>query len=273
MSVEHDIGDADDGSAVTRIRRGGMKRGAMSGFATGLFSIPEGMAYAQLAGVDPVFGLYSGMVASFVAALTTGTILMISTLTSAIALTMGSVLDEAGIGSDALPRALFTITFLTGAVMLVMGLLRMGGLVDFVSNAVMTGFVLGASLLILIGELGDFSGYDPSGSNKLTETIDWIANLGSWDLTTTLVAVVTVAIVVVLKLVPATERFSSVIALIVVSAGVTLIGPESVAVVRDIAEIPNSLPMPMLPDFSLVPDLALGSVSVALVALVQGAGI
>ena len=56
------------------------------GFATGLFSIPEGMVYAKLAEVNPVFGLGSGMIATTVASLTTGFILMISTLTSAISL-------------------------------------------------------------------------------------------------------------------------------------------------------------------------------------------
>ena len=58
----------------------------VSGFATGLFSIPEGMAYAKLARVNPVYGLYSGMISTIVASLTTVSILMISTLTSAIAL-------------------------------------------------------------------------------------------------------------------------------------------------------------------------------------------
>ena len=82
----------------------------VAGFSTGLFSIPEGMAYAQLAGVNPVYGLYSGMMATLVAALSTGTILMISTLTSAIALSVGSVLDSAGIDGDANPNAIFTIT-------------------------------------------------------------------------------------------------------------------------------------------------------------------
>ncbi|NJN81599.1 MAG: SulP family inorganic anion transporter [Caldilineaceae bacterium] len=69
----------------------------LSGLATGLFSIPEGMAYAQLAGVNPVYGLYSGIVAVIVSSLTTGTILMMCTLTSAIALATGSVLQSADI--------------------------------------------------------------------------------------------------------------------------------------------------------------------------------
>ena len=148
------------------------KNDAIAGFSTGLLSIPEGMAYAQLAGVNPIYGLYSGMVATFVVALSTGAILMISTLTSAIALSIARVLDVVGINANANPNAIFTITFLVGATMFVTGLLRLGKLVGFVSNAVMTGFVTGASLLIIIGELGDFSGYEPTRANDLA---------GSWS--------------------------------------------------------------------------------------------
>jgi SulP family sulfate permease len=246
-----------------------------SGFATGLFSIPEGMAYAQLAGVNPVYGLYSGMVATIVAAMSTGTILMISTLTSAIALSIASVLSVAGVDPNTNPNAIFTVTLLVGVTMFVAGLFRLGKLVSFVSNAVMTGFVMGASLLIIIGELGDFTGYAPSGANRLAEAVDWFANIGQWDPTTTIVGGVTIILVLILKRIPQTEKMGSIIALLVMSV-VVYIAKLSITLVGDIASIPSfpdSLPLPKLPDFSLIPDLALGSVSVAIVALVQGAGI
>ena len=247
--------------------------GAVSGFATGVFSIPEGMAYAQLAGVNPVYGLYSGMVATLVAALTTGTVLMISTLTSAIALSTGSVLDVAGIDDGDMPGALFTVTLLTGAIMLGLGLARLGSMVSFVSNAVMTGFVAAASLLIIVGELGDFSGYDPDGANKVAELWDWVAHVGDWDGATTAVALITVALVLVGKRIPATEKLAPVIVLLVMTIAVALLDLSSVATVDDIASIPRGLPAPDLPAFRLAPELALGSLSVAVVALVQGAGI
>lgn len=126
--------------------RTGLAANIISGLATSLFNVPTGLAYAQLAGVNPVYGLYVGIVPVFVAALTTGTVLMISTLTSAIALATGSVLQVAGIQSGQLPQALFTITFLAGVFMFVLGLLRLGSIVNFVSNAVMTGFVAGTAL-------------------------------------------------------------------------------------------------------------------------------
>jgi len=245
----------------------------ISGFATGLFSIPEGMAYAKLAGVNPVYGLYSGMVSTLVASLTTGSILMISTLTSAIALSTASVIQVAGIQPGQMPLALFTVTFLVGAIMFVMGLLRLGSVVNLVSNAVMTGFVAGASLLIIIGELGDFSGYDPSGANKLMKLVDWFAHIGQWDPLTTSVGLSTVILMIILKRIEHTEKLAAIITLLIMTIAVKLFNISSVALVGSIAKIPNSLPMPMMPSAELVPQLALGSVSVALVALIQGAGI
>src|SRR5690606_37645289 len=125
----------------------------------------------------PVYGLYSGIVATMVASLTTGTILMMSTLTSAIALATGSVIQSAGIQDSQMPAALFTITFLTGAIMFVLGILRLGSIVNFVSNAVMTGFVAGASLLIILGQEHHLTGYNPSGADQWQKTVDWLQNI------------------------------------------------------------------------------------------------
>jgi SulP family sulfate permease len=233
------------------------------------------MAYAQLAGVNPVYGLYSGMVTTIVGALSTGTILMISTLTSAIALATASVLSVAGIDANSNPNALFTITLLVGATMFIAGLLRLGKLVSFVSNAVMTGFIMGASFLIIIGELGELTGYDPSGANHLAKVADWLANTDHWDRTTALIGIATIITVLVLKRIRLTEKLASMLALLVMSVIVYALS-LSVTLVGDIASIPrfpDSLPLPKLPDFALIPDLALGAVSVAIVALVQGAGI
>ena len=244
-----------------------------AGFTTGLFSIPEGMAYAKLLGVNPVYGLYSSMAAPIVASLSTGTVLMISTLTSAIAICTGSVIQHAGIDVASHPQALFTITFLVGAIMFLMGLLRLGSIVNYVSNAVMTGFVSGASLLILLGELGDLTGYEPSGPNKLFKAVDHVLHIGQWDPATTAVGFGTIIAMIILKKIPATERAAAVITLVLATVVVNLLHMPSVELVRNIANIPNGLPAMMLPDPAMMPRLALGSLSVALVALTQGAGI
>lgn len=244
----------------------------ISGLATGLFSIPEGMAYAQLAGVNPVYGLYSGIVAVIVSSLTTGTILMMSTLTSAIALATASVMQSAGIQSSQMPAALFTITFLTGAIMFLLGIFRLGSIVNFVSNAVMTGFVAGASLLIILGQEHHLTGYSPQGANQFQKTINWLQNIDQWEPTTVAIAIAVIVLMVLLKRVKAIEKFAPIIVLVLATIAVNLLGLQT-ELVGDIATIPNSLPPFMLPDFSLIPQLLLGSMSVALVALAQGAGI
>jgi SulP family sulfate permease len=256
-----------------RISRKNFISDLTSGFAAGLFSIPEGMAYAKLMGVNPVYGLYSSMVAPIVASMATGTVLMISTLTSAIAISTGSVLQQAGIDVSSNPSALFTVTFLVGAIMFVFGLLKMGSLVNFVSNAVMTGFVCGASLLIIVGELGDLTGYAPSGVDKFMKIIDWAAHIGHWDTATTAVGIGTIISMIILKRVPQTEKSSAVIVLIFGTIIVNLLRLPSVELVGNVAKIPNGLPAMVLPDVNLVPKLTLGALSVALVALTQGAGI
>jgi len=244
----------------------------ISGLAAGLFSIPEGMAYAQLANVNPIYGMYSGIVATIVASLSTGTILMMSTLTSAIALATGSVLDKAGIQSSQLPQALFTVTFLVGAIMFVLGIARLGSIVNFVSNAVMTGFVAGTALLIILGQEHHLTGYDPVGANYFDKTINWLRNISQWEVATVAVSVAVIIFMVLLKRIRPLEKFAAIIVLVVASIIVNVFHIQT-ALVSSIATIPNGLPHFMLPNFTLIPQLALGSISVALVALAQGAGI
>lgn len=265
---------AETANSEAKPKRAGFSANAISGLATGLFSIPEGMAYAQLAGVNPVYGLYSGIVATIVSSLSTGTILMMSTLTSAIALTTASVLSKAGIdptGSQ-MPQALFTITFLTGAIMFVLGILRLGSIVNFVSNAVMTGFVAAASLLIILGQEHHLTGYSPQGADQWQKTINWLQNIDKWDWTTVAVSVSVIIFMVILKRVKPLEKFAAIIVLVVATIVVNVLHIET-ALVGSIATIPNSLPQFMLPNFSLIPQLITGSVAVAMVALAQGAGI
>lgn len=78
-------------------------RDVLAGLVTGLFSIPEGMAYASIGGFNPVAGLYSGVVSTIVGSLFARTVLMVTTLTSALALSSRSVLTDAGLDPADLP--------------------------------------------------------------------------------------------------------------------------------------------------------------------------
>ncbi|MEK2490892.1 SulP family inorganic anion transporter [Kitasatospora purpeofusca] len=242
-----------------------------AGMVTGLFSIPEGMAYASIAGFNPVAGLYAGVVPPILGSLTAPTVLMVTTLTSAIALTGQSVVSDAGLDPHA-GGTVAALTVLVGAVMLLMGALRLGVVLSFVSNAVMTGFSTGIALQIVTGVLGDATGYKPPGHNKLLQLWNWLTGIGNWKLAPTLVAAATIAVWALARTVRRLEPVALLVAMVLVSTAVALLGTD-VELVRGIARIPASLPGVSLPDWSAMPHLLGGALSVALVALAQAAGV
>ena len=129
----------------------------VAGFVTGLFSIPEGMAYASIAGFNPVLGLYSGMLPTLVGSVFARTVLMATTLTSAIALSSQSVLAEAGLDPRDLHNVV-TLTLMVGLIMAAFGVLAWARSMGFVSNAVMTGFTTGIALQIVVGVIKHATG-------------------------------------------------------------------------------------------------------------------
>src|SRR5262249_6329291 len=152
---------------------------AVAGLVTGLFSVPEGMAYASIGGFNPVLGLYSGMLPTLLGSALASTALMVTTLTSAIALSSQSVLAQAGMKST--PGNLVTLTLLVGVVMTLLGVFRLGAIMDFVSNAVMTGFTTGIALQIVAGVIGDATGYETTRHNTVAKLADGIVHLPDWD--------------------------------------------------------------------------------------------
>ena len=246
-------------------------RDVVAGLVTGLFSIPEGMAYASIGGFNPVAGLYSGVVATIVGSVFARTVLMVTTLTSALALSSRSVLTEAGL-DPADPANVAALAIVVGLVMLVFGLLRFGSIMNFVSNAVMTGFTTGIALQIVAGVIKDATGYSPQSHNTIGKFINAFAHVGSWQLTPCLVALATLAVWAVFRLIKRLEAFATLIALVVVTAAVAALSIE-VETVGDIASIPNALPPFVVPHLVAIPELLVGGLAVALVGLAQAAGI
>ena len=192
---------------------------AIGGFVAGLYSVPEGIGYASLAGLNPMLGIYSGMVPVAIAATATGSVLLMSTLTSAIALTMGGILDSTGYTGDQVNQAVFTMSLLAGVMMVILGVLKLGKIVNYVSNAVMTGFVMGVAILIMVGKFDNIFGYDPTTySNKVIKAIDIVLHPGDWDYTTTVVGIGTIVLAFVLKAIPRLERYALVIVVLLGTA-------------------------------------------------------
>ncbi|WP_062072809.1 SulP family inorganic anion transporter [Demequina sediminicola] len=242
-----------------------------SGFVTGLFSIPEGMAYASIGGFAAPLGLWSGVVPTILGSMFARTVLMITTLTSAIAFTSHSVLESAGLEFDDV-GAIATMTVMVGIVMLVMGLLRLGSVMAFVSTAVMTGFTTGIAVQILAGVMDDATGYAPESSNTVGEIVETILHIGQWDPAAISVSLGTVAIWFIARMFRGLRKLATLIALILATV-IAVVSAVDVELVQDIAPVPSSLPPITLPDVSAIPHLVTGAAAIALVALAQAAGI
>ncbi|HCB49300.1 MAG TPA: SulP family inorganic anion transporter [Chloroflexi bacterium] len=242
----------------------------MAGLVLGIESVPDGLAQGFLAFVNPVFGLYGYMMGTFSAAFFTSSTFMVVQATGAMALVVSSVpqIHHPGQGT----QSLFALAILTGIIMLLLGLFKLGSLIRFVPHAVMTGFVNAVALLIILGQLNDLMGHNPGGSNKLLQAINHVRNLDQVDLPTLMVGLVTIFLIITLEKTKL-QALGLVVAMIVASLLVPLFGWDSVTTLNDIAEVPGSLPRPVLPSLSLFPALIVPALSLAFVGLVQGASI
>ncbi|MGB9632335.1 MAG: SulP family inorganic anion transporter, partial [Chloroflexaceae bacterium] len=241
-----------------------------AGLVLGIQSIPDGLASGLLALVNPVYGLYSYMTGVITGALFTSSVFMSVQATSAMALIIASVPEVTRAADPNVP--LFTLTVLTGLIMLVAGLFRLGRLVRFVPNSVMVGFVNAVALLIILGQLDTFTGYSSSGANRVVRTFDLLRNLDRVHVPTLAAGVLTIILILTLER-TRLKALGMVVALFFVSLIVPLAGAEQIALARDVADIPSALPLPVLPSLALVPMLLIPALSLAFVGLVQGASI
>jgi SulP family sulfate permease len=242
----------------------------IAGLTTAIADMPDAMASAVLAGTNPIYGLYAIMVGKPVGALLTSSQFMTLGVTSAMALTAGSAL--AGMSGEEAIQGLFTLTLLVGAVQVIAGLLDLGRLMRYVSNAVMIGFLTGVSALVVLSQLGDFTGFDSDYSNKVAQAVDLLLHPGGIAPQVLVIGVLTVALVLIFDR-TRLSNFSMLIALALSSIAVIALGWEDVPQVADIAEIPGGLPLPGIPDLALIPKLIAPAISIAIIGMVQGAGV
>ena len=243
----------------------------MSGLVLGVESVPDGLASGLLAGVNPVAGLYAYMFGMAGAALFTSTAFMAVQGTGAMAIIIADV-DLAS--RDDPIRALYTLSILTGVVMILAGLLRLGTFLRFVSNSVMTGFISAVGVNIVLGQLDDFTGYTSSGSNRVTRALDLVLHFWQVEIATVTVGVVTIALILLLQR-TVLGALGLVVAVFAGSAVAAVFAAfdRDIALVADIATVPGGLPAPTLPVLADVPALIVPAISLAFVGLIQGAGV
>ncbi len=243
---------------------------AVSGVTFAVVNIPQAMANALLAGVNPVLGLYTLMVATPIGAIFTSSVYMNVSTTSALSVAAGDAL--LGVPGPAKTANMAILVLMVGVIQLLAGFFRLGSLLRFVSRSVMVGFISGVAALIILGQIGDFTGYNSVFQNKVLRLADLILHLGQVHWPTLLLSLLTMLTIIGVSY----TRFSKVsmlIGLVVATALAYLVQPEGVSYVGDIAVIPEQLLDFDLPDFLLAPSLIPSAIAIAIVGLVQGAGV
>ncbi len=252
------------------VRRDTLRKDAVAGLVLGVESVPDGLAAGLLAGVNPLAGLYAYLFGTIGGSLFTSSAFMAVQATGAMAIVIADV--PAVHSADDPARALFTLSVLTGVVMLAAGFLRLGSVLRFVSNAVMVGFISAVGVNIILGQLANLTGYQAEGANRVVRAINTVIHPGELHLQSLAIGIVTVVLILVLERTRA-GPLGLVLAVIVTSASVAVLGWGDVATVGELSEVPRALPLPEVPMLRLVPSLVVPAVSLAFVGLVQGAAI
>lgn len=243
---------------------------AVAGVVLGVQSVPDGLAGGLLASVNPVYGLYAYMVGTFTGAIFTSSAFMAVQATGAMAMVITDI--DSVHRSDDPSGTLFMLSILTGVVMLALGILKLGSILRFVSNAVMVGFLNAVGVNIILGQLDSFTGYEAEGGNRVLRAFDTLFNLGQAHWPTILIGLATIVLIVLLEK-TRLGALGMVVAIVVTSALVVIFDAGGVQQLRDIVSIPNSLPLPTVPRFGAIPSLIVPAFALAFVGLVQGAGI
>ena len=249
---------------------GKLRQDVVAGLTSAIGNVPEGMADSLLVGVNPVYGLYASLVGPLVGGLFSSTQLMMVTTTSAAALASGQALIS--FAGDERDNALFLMVILIGVFQIVFGLLKLGQLTRFVSYSVMTGFLAGLAMLLILSQLPTAAGYEAAGSNKLAQAIDLLLHIAHINVLSLVLAALTLILAVILSR-TRLGHFASIVAIAIPSLLVFFLQLDNVEIVRDISEIPRGFPTPVLPDFSEALNVASGAASIALIILVQAAGV
>ena len=255
--------------------RGWLRGDLVAGVTVAALIVPKNLGYAGIAGIPLQNGLYAAAAGALLYGVF-GTSRQISMgPSSGLAAVAASAVIAAGI-TDEKDIASFVagITLASGIVFLLLAVLKMGWIAQFLSRAVVTGFLFGAAIDVVIGELPKLTGTDVDGTNSLQELWSWLGTLGETQQTTVVVGVV--ALVVVFGLRQVAPQVPGALVLVVgglLASWLLDLGAHGVALVGD---VPRGLPSFDLPDGSLMWDhvvtVALAAVALVLIGFSQTAG-
>lgn len=264
------------------VNRETVRADAFAGITNAAIVLPQGIAFAAIAGLPPQYGLYTAMVTPVIAAFFGSSWHLVSGPTTAISVVIFATLSENFVpGSPEFISAVFSITLLAGLFQFCLGLVNLGQLVSLVSHSVMVGFTAGAAILIFLSQLPGFIGKSLPRPDELFEFAKelWrvVPHLNPYVLA---VSITTLAVAVVVKRYRPTWP-NYLIALIMGSVLASAFdylsnafgnGDTGLAFVQ---AIESGVPPMAVPEmsFSIIRDLSQGAFALALIGLLEAVSI
>lgn len=232
------------------------KADALAGLTGATIVLPQGVAFAIIAGLPPEYGLFTAIIVTVVAALWGSSRVMVSGPTTAISAVLFASLSGLALpGSETYIALALVLTFLVGVLQLAAGMAGLGGLIAFISHSVIVGFTAAASVLIAISQLGPALGLAGGEGGVLHRLSRIVADAGTLNIDAIIISAVTLASLI------ASFRISRrlpgyIIALVAGSLAAVLLG----------AEVAMFAPLDaVLPSFE-APDLSIGTIGALLPA-------
>ena len=261
-----------------RVDRATLKADALAGLIGAIVVLPQGVAFATLAGLPPEYGLYCAMVPTIVAALFGSSLHTVAGPTNPVSLMVFAVLSP--LATPMTPHYIelaFTLALMSGIIMLAMGLLRFGSLVNFMSSSVVVGFTAALGVFIFASQLGNFLGIASAPAGFAGLVLATLRRLGDAQPWVIAVATATIAIgALSRRMLPKVPPMlvSMVLGSLMALLLNQVLGAEQTGL-RTLGPLPGALPPLSFPDVSAatLQNLLPGAVAVALVSLTQALSI
>jgi SulP family sulfate permease len=258
-----------------RVNRESVRADLIAALTGAVIVLPQGVAFAMIAGLPPEYGLYTAMVTPIIAALFGSSWHLVSGPTTAISIVVFSVISHhAEPGTAEFISLTLTLTFLAGVYQLAFGLARLGTLVNFVSHTVVVAFTAGAAILIMTSQLKHVFGvYVPKGESFLHTWVDLFNQLGSINYYVLIVAISTLISALLFK--RFLPRLPYMLLAMIFGSLISLVLGGETQGIHLVGEMPSHLPPLSMPDFSLstIRQLAPEAFAVALLGLIEAVSI
>lgn len=233
---------------------------------------PQCIAYAMIAGIPPVMGLYAATLPTMIAAILRSSRLTVTGPTNAISLLV--LIGVTSFPMESPTTIAVTLAFMAGILQLLLYLTRLESLISFVSQPVVTGYITGAGVLIGIAQLPNITRTEADGTNILTQVLNWVEGVGAAHPPSIIIAITTIVITIGLrywsKRIP-----TEMVALLVMTVTTQMLGlaERGVLLVQDLEPIPEGLPAFTLPHFGLMSEMFPLALAIAMLSLVESTSV